>query len=414
MQSFLNHSSNIESDLPHLVEMLSEEYLEYLAEGGRSSEIQFNSEIGPLLAFCEKKPLDDEFSEETFEDYFDLNKIQNADSCMADIKKWLFDDQNYVPQMFKKYYDLTKDKIIPLIRKEGELPTKFGWIGKDARKQDEDANPADIDFIGTESLGVSMKAKSTGITLANLKPETIMGFKKGGAQDVLNDYTMYHGERRDVNLFVLAKKKVFIRVLNAARRLKGEFLVPIKDKYKIKHNGGTKYEIFWDKSSKVLDKNDILNPETLKKAQKWMRVFGDWFQTNKSNQDLERLYQGMANVAAENVLSAIKSTMTSSNQILKALNMNSTRSYYYATDKYVYRVPSGVELRGELEVKDVTFKKSAGVSGVFFVAEIGLKDNDESMLCTIEIRYGQGTFAGSQDARVKDLKNAEALLWRKL
>ena len=196
--------------------------------------------------------------------------------------------------------------------------------------------------------------------------------------------------------------------------MKGEFLVPIKDKYKIKHNGGTKYEIFWDKSSKVLDKNDILNPETLKKAQKWMRVFGDWFQTNKSNQDLERLYQGMANVAAENVLSAIKSTMTSSNQILKALNMNSTRSYYYATDKYVYRVPSGVELRGELEVKDVTFKKSAGVSGVFFVAEIGLKDNDESMLCTIEIRYGQGTFAGSQDARVKDLKNAEALLWRKL
>jgi len=424
MQSFLNHSQGVKSDLPHLVEMLSEEYLEYLAEGGRSSEIQFNSEIGPLLAFCEKKPLDGEFSEETFEDYFNLDKIQNADSCMADVKKWLFDDQNYVPQMFKKYYDLTKDKIIPLIKKEGELPSKFGWIGKDARKQDEDANPADIDFIGTESLGVSMKAKSTGITLANLKPETIMGFKKGGAQDVLNDYTMYHGENRDVNLFLLAKKKVFIRVLNATRRLKGEFLVPIKgkrgiDKYKIRHIGNNKFEIFWDMgsnkiTSKVMDKTSILDPETLKKAQKWMRVFGDWFQANKNNQDLEKLYQGMANVAAENVLSAIKSTMTSSSQILKALNMNSTRSYYYATDKYVYRVPSGVELRGELEVKDVTFKKSAGVSGVFFVAEIGLKDNDESMLCTIEIRYGQGTFAGSQDARVKDLKNAEALLWRKL
>ena len=58
MQSFLNHSQGVKSDLPHLVEMLSEEYLEYLSEGGRSSEIQFNSEIGPLLAFCERKPLD--------------------------------------------------------------------------------------------------------------------------------------------------------------------------------------------------------------------------------------------------------------------------------------------------------------------------------------------------------------------
>jgi len=412
MKTFSRYIDN--SDLPQLVEMLSENYLNFLTEGGRSSEIQFNSELGPLLAFCEKKPLDDEFSEETFEDYFNLSKIQNAESCMAAIKKWLFDDQNYIPLMFKKYYDLTKDKIIPLIRKEGELPKKYGWIGKDARKQDEDANPADIDFLGTDSLGISMKAKSTGITLSNLKPETIMGFKKGGAQDVLNDYTMYHGEKRDVNLFVLAKKKVFIRVLNATRRLKGDFLIPIKDKYKIRHAGGNKYEIFWDNSSKILDKADILNPETLQKAQKWMRVFGDWFQTNKNNQDLEKLYQGMANVAAENVLNAIKSTMTSSSQILKALNMNSTRSYYYATDKYVYRVPSGIELRGELEVKNVTFKKSACVSGVCFVAEIGLKGNTESMLCTIEIIYGQGTFAGSQDARVKDLKNAEALLWRKL
>jgi hypothetical protein len=91
MKTFSRYIDN--SDLPQLVEMLSENYLNFLTEGGRSSEIQFNSELGPLLAFCEKKPLDDEFSEETFEDYFNLSKIQNAESCMAAIKKWLFDER---------------------------------------------------------------------------------------------------------------------------------------------------------------------------------------------------------------------------------------------------------------------------------------------------------------------------------
>ena len=62
MRTFSRYIDN--SDLPQLVEMLSENYLNFLTEGGRSSEIQFNSELGPLLAFCEKKPLDDEFSEE--------------------------------------------------------------------------------------------------------------------------------------------------------------------------------------------------------------------------------------------------------------------------------------------------------------------------------------------------------------
>ena len=405
-------------DLPFITEVYTEEFKTFLAEGGSSAAIKMNSEIPVLLALANSKPFDDSFSVANFRDYFDSTKVNNFETTMENIESKLFNSMSplYEYATFKKYYDLTTTMIWPKIKADmAKAPKEFGWIGDEARKGAE-KNPSDVDFFNSEALGISVKAYSSGITLSNLKPETLMGFgKKGDALDVMNDYSMYQGRNKSVNLFVLAKKKVFIRVLNAAIREKGKWVIPVKPKYKIRYISKDKeFEIVYGTKTIRKAKNQILDDNVLKKAQSWMRVFGDWFQQNKGSKDLEKLYQGMAEVSAANILKAITTTLTSSSAILAALNMNPTKSYYYSTDKYVYKVPSGAMLQDELEIKSVDFKESKGVSGLFFTAEIGLKSHDDGLLCILEIRYGQGTFSTAQDARVTQVKDAEKILWIKL
>ena len=406
-------------DLPFITEVYTEEFKKLLAEGASSDFIKRNSEIPFLLALAGKttKPFDDKFSANNFRKYFDSTKINDFDSTMNKIENKLFNAIKplYEYDTFNTYYVLADTLFIPKIKADMTLPKTFGWIGDDARK-DEEKNPSDIDFFSSDALGISVKAYSTGITLSNLKPETLMGFvKEGDALDVMNEYSMFKHGNKWVNLFVLAKKKVFIRVINAAIREKGKWVIPVKEKYKIRYISKDKeFEIVYDKITVRKNKVEILSDNVLKKAHKWMRVFGDWFQQNKGSKDLQKLYQGMAEVSAENILKAIKSTLSSSSAILAALNMNPTKHYYYTTDTYIYMVPSGEMLHDELEIKSVDFKKSSGVSGLFFSAEIGLKKHDDGLLCILEIRYGQGTFSTAQDARVTQVKEAEKILWVKL
>ena len=407
-------------DLPFITEVYTEEFKTFLAEGGSSAFIKMNSEIPFLLALANKKSHDESFGmpRENFEKYFDSTKINDFKNTMDKIENKLFNAIKplYKYATFNKYYVLADTLFIPKIKADmGTFPDTFGWIGDDARKG-KGKNPSDIDFFSSDALGISVKAYSTGITLSNLKPETLMGFdKKGDALDVMNQYSMFKHKDKSVNLFVLAKKKVFIRVINAAIREKGKWLVPVKPKYKIRYISKDKeFEIVYDKITVRKKKNEILSDNVLKKAHKWMRVFGDWFQQNKGSKDLQKLYQGMAEVSATNILEAIKSTLSSSSAILDVLNMNPIKHYYYTTDTYIYMVPSGEMLHDELEIKSVDFKKSSGVSGLFFSAEIGLKKHDDGLLCILEIRYGQGTFSTAQDARVTQVKEAEKILWVKL
>ena len=407
-------------DLPFITEVYTEEFKKLLAEGASSDFIKRNSEIPFLLALAGKttKPFDDKFSANNFRKYFDSTKINDFDSTMNKIENKLFNAIKplYEYDTFNTYYVLADTLFIPKIKADiGTFPDTFGWIGDDARKG-KGKNPSDIDFFSSDALGISVKAYSTGITLSNLKPETLMGFvKEGDALDVMNEYSMFKHGNKWVNLFVLAKKKVFIRVINAAIREKGKWVIPVKEKYKIRYISKDKeFEIVYDKITVRKNKVEILSDNVLKKAHKWMRVFGDWFQQNKGSKDLQKLYQGMAEVSAENILKAIKSTLSSSSAILDVLNMNPIKHYYYTTDTYIYMVPSGEMLHDELEIKSVDFKKSSGVSGLFFSAEIGLKKHDDGLLCILEIRYGQGTFSTAQDARVTQVKEAEKILWVKL
>jgi hypothetical protein len=98
------------------------------------------------------------------------------------------------------------------------------------------------------------------------------------------------------------------------------------------------------------------------------------------------------------------------------MNLNSVvkigdKSYFYATPKAVFYVPSVSSKKG-LKLMDLQYTSPKGTNQNF-LATIGYEDEEPASV-TIYIRYANGIFQANPTVRVQSLKNPQGLGWIKL
>ena len=88
------------------------------------------------------------------------------------------------------------------------------------------------------------------------------------------------------------------------------------------------------------------------------------------------------------------------------------QSYFYATPKSLYFVPSVKDL-GDIQIKSLKYGQPDGTSQKY-LAEIGLPGSKENAAILIYIRYANGMFETNPTVRIQQLKNPEHIGWQKL
>lgn len=380
---------------------------EFLTEGGKSGGARYNTELASLLSFCgDMKGFDPNMPENNF----NPKMLQNPEYVYGEIKKFL--PPSYDEKKFTQFYNFSK-KVKPLIEKRVGKINQLFWVGGSNLSGDE-ANPADVEFVGSSSYGISIKDKS-GITLSNLSPKRL-GLDSEVGEDTIRYYsTVVRNTKSDVNLFEQLKKKVFITLIIEATKTKKR-IAPIKDYYFIEAVDNNKFLIGYKKGSKkveeVFNRIELLSPDNYAYNRAFHRVFGDYMVANKKKFSpmIKRLYKFIG----ETIVGIIQDKLNSNNELLRVLNVG-IKSYFYQTPSKLYYVPSVDELKNKnLIVKDIQMGTGDISSGVKFNVVIGDSNSKDNSTLELYIRYANGVFATNSTVRVQTLKNPENIFWEKI
>jgi hypothetical protein len=361
-----------------------------ITEGGKSSAVRYNSEIGLLYAFAGNG----EFDLENLESSFDLEKLDNPEQILSEIKTFLGD--NFNEKIFSTWVNVGNVYREKIAAHSGHLPQSYGWAGG-SNATDSDNNVSDILFHGHSSGGMSVKDKG-GITLANLTPKAL-GIEPSRGTDVFAHYA--------ADEFNKMKQLIFSEVLDIARQAANQRLSFLNDKYAITYVADE--DMFMCEGKKTIKSTaeDILNSIGVNSP--WQRVFGDWFQKNWSTKKEYAipLYKKIA-VILERVM---EQNLSSSESIANVLRFGEM-PYYYVTPSSIYFVPSRNDIH-DLQVKSIKYGAPDGTSQKF-LANIGNADSNDFATVDIYIRYANGMFETNPTVRVQSLKNPQFIAWDKL
>jgi len=360
-----------------------------LQEGGQSSGARYNSELALLSVFAPGKK---SFNIEDIENSFDLSKIENSDIFVEQVKRFLipsYSEKTFIAwqQYAEKYLPLVKEKL-------GGLPSKFKWVGGD------NAGPvADIEFVDHPTCsGISVK-DAGGITLRNLTPKAL-GLDVPRGLDVFAHYSE--------KSFLEMKKKVFEDAMAEAKQQPGVPLVPVKEPYSITYNEDSNTFTCQGKKTVEATAQEILSKIGTSAA--WQRPFGDWLQANwpTAKNYAKAMYIGVAKTFEE----IIENKLQDSASLHTALAFEE-KSYFYASTRAMYYVPSVEELGEDLVLKNIRYGEPDGTSQSY-IAEIGTPDSLDNTEITIYIRYANGMFEANPTVRVQSIKKPQHILWEPL
>jgi len=364
-----------------------------LNEGGKSDAVRYNSEIGLLLAFCNRSP-----------EKFDPNKPEKTiPPAMLFKPERTYDDirtllaPNYNPELLTRWYDYgintVRGLVVTKLQELGEVVDQFNWAGG------ANINPetsADVEFVGSTISGVSVKEKS-GITLNNPSPKDL-GLEVGG--DAFLRYARPE--------YLQWKQGVFTQVLQLAKKNPGTKIGgKDSENYYIIYDPKTKQFTCKGKNQKVGTSQDIM--ASMEKNDKWQRAFGDWFVVNFSSQ--KHLMDPLIEEIAKTFTRIMKAHLSQGGTAAKLVKFVK-RPFFYVNPSHVYYVPS-IDDVANLTLKDVYFAAPDGAT-MKFIAEIGMKDSMENAQVEIHVRYANGIFEQNPTARVQSLKNAQFLSWEEL
>jgi hypothetical protein len=374
--------------------MLINEVLEQqLTEGGKSDAVRYNSEIGLLLAFCNRSP--EKFDPNRPEKTIPPGMLADAPRTYNDIRALLA--PNYDADLLSRWYEYGINTVRPLVVKKlielDERVEQFNWAG--GKNQNAETS-ADVEFVGSTISGVSVKEKS-GITLNNPSPKDL-GLEVGG--DAFLKYARPE--------YLQWKQGVFSQVLQLAQQNPG-VKVGGKDtnKYYVVYDAKTKQFTCVGKNQKVGTSQDIM--AAVEKNDLWQRAFGDWFVVNFAAQ--KELMDPLIEEIAKTFTKIMKVHLSQGGTAAKLVKFVK-RPFFYVNPSHVYYVPS-IDDVADLTLKDVYFAAPDGAT-MKFIAEIGMKDSLENAQVEIHVRYANGIFEKNPTARVQSLKNAQFLSWEEL
>lgn len=363
-----------------------------------SGPVRYNSEIGLLYAFAGNG----EFDLENLESSFDLEKLDNPEQILSEIRTFLSGVFN--EKIFSRWVNVGNVYREKIAAHSGHLPQSYGWAGG-SNATDSDNNVSDILFHGHSSGGISVKDKA-GITLANLTPKAL-GISPDYGTDVFAHYA--------ADEFNRMKQLIFSDVLDIARQSANQRLVfnaRNDDKYAITYVAEEDwFECEGKKDGKLFkvaySAEDILN--SIGTNAPWQRVFGDWFQKNWSTKKeyAVPLFKKIATIVER----VMEQHLSSSETIANVLRFGEL-PYYYVTPSTIYYVPSRNDVH-DLQVKSIRYGAPDGTSQLFLV-NIGNADSDDFATVDIYIRYANGMFAANPTVRVQSLKNPQFIAWDKL
>lgn len=377
---------------------------QYLTEGGKSGSVRYNTELSCLLAYTGKNknlsgfdPTDPLFNPA---DWWDESKLHQSHIVYKEIMTFL--PKNYNERMFKTYYDISLKNKSRVTRKTGHIDSLF-WVGG-SNDKGEDSTPADVEFFGNKSSGISVKGKS-GITLSNLSPSRI-------GLDVAGDAIKYYCDTVDQTIYSDWKKTVILSTLKKARDMKGQVYSPDKKSpyYNITHIGADNYTINSKKTTIDVTEGNLLS--TMSRNLEYHSVFGAHLTQNV--REFEKVTKKVFETAAKAISPIIQNTFVDHTKVEKILNF-SDKSYFYQSLNYIYYVPSRSEfLKTPLEIKKVSFDMGSKASGILLKIYIGLKGSSKYSTIDLWLRYANRVFGSNATVRVQQLKNPESIAWEVL
>jgi len=357
-----------------------------ITEGGLSSGVRYNSEVALLHSFAGAKP----FDPTDIAGSFDPAKLENPDLVFKGIEKFLV--PNYNEKIFSGWGALGKKYQSHISSKLSSMPTKFGWVAG------ANAGPvADVEFIGNECSGVSVK-DAGGITLRNLTPKAL-GIEGEYGLDVF----AFHAQEQ----YNKMKTAIFTDVMALAKANPDKRMAPLNEKYAITYLSKEDRYRCEGKTTVEMTEEELLN--SVGKNAKWQRVFGDWFQANWSS---KKQYAGpLYSSIAKTFEKVIEDSLQDRDKLVSTLAFED-QSYFYATPKSLYFVPSVKDL-GDIKIKSIKYGDADGTSQKY-LAEIGLPGSKENAAIIIYIRYANGMFETNPTVRIQGLRNPEHIGWQKL
>jgi len=398
------------------------EFNQSINEGGDSKSTQFNSEVGLLAAMCGVDPAS--FDPKNPAPSFANSTYTVGNSTFANIQAQA---DNHNPTKFNKWVTSVGPKVANLILTELTklkipAPTELSWVGGQNQ-----SSVADVKFVNHPVDGISVK-EAGAPTLANLTAKSL-GLD-GEDPDVFRQHAPAEWDA--------VKQYVFKKVIEIAKAQPGKAFSPIKSKYSITYMEG---EIPQDAKRLKVPKppqqqapaveedvasggyfvinfgDGIVNePEErimtdLPKNAAWQRVFGDYFQGywNKDT-DLKQLGERLFIKIGQDFVAKIKLGLAQAAKLHSAVKMGD-KSYFYATPKAVFYVPSVTSTQG-LKLVDLKYTAPKGTNQNF-LATIGYPGQTPASVL-IYIRYANGIFQTNPTVRVQRLTNPEGLGWIKL
>ena len=416
------------------------EFNQTLEEGGDSKSTQFNSEVGLLAAMCGVDPAS--FDPTNPGPSFANSPYTVGNTTLANIQAQA---ENYNPAKFNKWVTSVGPKITNLILTEltklkMPAPTEIAWVGGQNQ-----SSVADIKFVNHPVDGISVK-EAGAPTLANLTAKSLD--LDGEDPDVFRQHAPAEWDA--------VKQYVFKKVIEITKAQPGKAFSPIKSKYSITYMEGEipqdskrlkvpktpqqlpssepasepASEPSSEPSSEPASANvtnngyfvinfgdGIVNePEDrimtdLPKNAPWQRVFGDYFQGYWNKDDnLKQLGERLFIKIVQDFVSKIKIGLAQEAKLHSAVKMGN-KSYFYATPKAVFYVPSVTNNRG-LKLVDLQYTAPKGTNQNF-LATIGYPGQTPASVL-IYIRYANGIFQTNPTVRVQRLTNPQGLGWIKL
>lgn len=362
--------------------------------GGVSSRVRYNTEIATLYAYSGNS---NEFNIEDINKNFLSENVYDFQNTMLQTKDFL--KPVYDEKLFKIFY-LAAYKTKKALN-INEVMTK--WVAGDNNAS---LSPADVEFIGSEYSGVSVKDKG-GITLSNLSPKTL-GIKTKTGVDIIYQFSNID----DRNMFAMMKRRVFVNLLNKVE-IEG-LVTPRVHRYRIEYDMTRSIYIISYKHGKQIElsRSEILDESNFVKNKLWHRVFGDYLVQNKQtyNKQLSLLYT----TVSKNLIEIIKKTLNNHDDLLKILNI-SEKKYIYQTPNSSWVVPSAKTLiDAGAKVDSIEIASGDFSSGVLFKLKMKTNKSMEKSSLDLYIRYANGVYAANPTVRVQSLRNVSGLEWEKI
>lgn len=433
-----------------------------LQEGGDSKGTQFNSEVGLLAAMCGVDPAT--FDPNNPAPSFANSPYTIGDETLANIQAQA---ENYNPAKFNKWVSSVGPKIANQVLSELQklgmpAPTELAWVASQNQ-----SSVADVKFVNHPVDGISVK-EAGAPTLANLTAKSLgldgedPDVFRSHAQaewDAVKQYVFNKvveiAKAQPGKAFSPIKPKYSITYMEGeipqdAKRLKVPKLpqqqqptqqlqqpqpVAPKPQPQPVEEPETVDNIRFSSESIVREGRCILEdvagggyfvinfgdgsvnePEDrimsdLPRNAPWQRVFGDYFQSywNK-DEELKTLGSRLFSKIGQDFVSKIKAGLAEESKLHSAVKMGAV-SYFYATPKAVFYVPSVTNNKG-LTLVDLTYTAPKGTNQNF-LATIGYNGQSPASVL-IYIRYANGIFQTNPTVRVQKLTNPEGLGWIKL